>query len=493
MFRLLVEKELRDLLGTPRFVLTFAISALLIILAFFMGAKNYRLMEQRYQSAQQENNRQIESLTTEQWLMVSPTIFVPPSALAALVSGVSNDIGRSVPIQGRGELNLENSYFSDNTSAAVFRLLDLEFVFTIVFSLFAILFCYNAVNGEKEQGTLRLLFSNSLARDQYILGKIAGSFLALSLPLLIPILIGCLLFMLMGIPMTGDDWLRLAGIIVCGFLFFGVFVMISIFVSALTVRSSSSFILLLVVWILAILIIPRTAVLFAGRAVEVPSIDEISYQKRQLQSQLVQEDMKALAKALGGDSDGSSFSFEFSSEGTSQEEAQRQMEERMEKFRKTQEELADAREEKMANLSERLNTERYNRQRIQQQWAFGLSRLSPASAFTLAITNLAGTSLDAEDQFMQAAKDYQQTFRGFQEEKAGMSGGGGFMIVMRTEDDSAPPPEPIKSSDVPAFDYTPPQLSAIMPALALDVGLLIFFNLFFFAAAFVAFLKYDVR
>ncbi len=493
MFRLLVEKELRDLLGTPRFVLTFAISSLLIILAFFMGAQNYRHMESRYQSALQENQRQIESLTTEQWLMVSPTIFIPPSPLAALVSGVSNDIGRSVPVQGRGELNLENSYYSDDTAAAVFRLLDLEFVFTIVFSLFAILFCYNAINGEKEQGTLRLLFSNSLARDQYILGKIAGSFLALGLPLLVPILIGCLLFMLMGIPMTGDDWLRLAGIITCGFLFFGVFVMISIFISALTVRSSSSFIILLVIWILTILIIPRTSVLFAGRAIEVPSIDEISYQKRQLQMQLIREDMKALAKALGGDSDGDNISFSFSSEDDDPEEAQRKMQEQMEKFQKTQNELADAREEKMSELSEKLNTERYNRQRIQQEWAFGLSRISPASAFTLAITNLAGTSLESEDHFMEAVNTYQQTFRNFQEEKAGMSGGGGFMIVMRTDDEDQPEPEPIKISEVPAFDYEAPQLSSAIPSLALDAGLLVFFNLLFFAAAFVAFLRYDLR
>ncbi len=493
MFRLLVEKELRDLIGTPRFVLTFAISSLLILLAFFMGANNYRLMESRYDSARQESNRQIESLTTEQWVMVSPTLFVPPSALAALVSGVSNDIGRSVSIQGRGELNLENSYFSDNTAAAVFRLLDLEFVLTIVFSLFAILFCYNAVNGEKEQGTLRLLFSNSLARDQYILGKIAGSFLALGLPLLVPILIGCLLFMLMGIPMTGDEWIRLAGIVLCGFLFFGVFVMISILVSALTVRSSSSFILLLVIWILAILIIPRTAVLFAGRAVEVPSVDEISYQKRQLQMQLVQDDMKALAQALGGESDGGSMRFEFNEESENPEEAQRKMQERMEKFQQTQQELADARDEKMNSLSEKLNTERYNRQRVQQRWAFGLARISPTSPFTLAITNLAGTSLDAEDAFMEAARTYQQSFRTFQEKKAGMSGGGGFMIVMRTEDENHPEPEPINVSELPAFEYTPPQMASILPSLALDVGLLVFFNLAFFAAAFVAFLRYDVR
>lgn len=494
MFRLLVEKELRDLIGTPRFAVTFGVCALLILLAFFMGAQNYRMMESRYESAKAENVRQIESLTTEQWVMVSPTVFAPPSPLAALVSGVSNDIGRSVSVQGRGELNLENSYFSDDTAAAVFRLLDLEFVFTIVFSLFAILFCYNAINGEKEQGTLRLLFANSLARDQYILSKIVGSFLALGVPLLIPILIGSLLLIIMGIPMTGDDWIRLAALVGCALLYFGVFVMISIFVSALTNRSANAFILLLVIWIMSVLILPRAAVLYAGRAVEVPSIDDIAYQKRQLQTQLIRDDMKELAKAMGGESDGNSFSMSISEESDNPEEAQKRMQERMQNFQKTQAELADKRDEAMAELSDRLNTDRYNRQRLQQQWALGLSRLSPASAFTLAITTLAGTSLDAEADFMNAVNDYQQSFRTFQEEKAGMSGGGGFMIVMRTDEDGEEnEPEPIKASEIPAFEYKAKKMGEVVPALAIDAGLLMFFNVLFFAAAFVAFLRYDVR
>ena len=493
MFRLLVEKELRDVIGTPRFAVTFGVCAVLIILAFFMGAQNYRLMESRYNSARQENVRQIESMTTEQWVMVSPTVFVPPSPLAALVSGVSHDIGRSVSVSGRGELVLENSYYSDDTASAVFRLLDLEFVFTIVFSLFAILFCYNAVNGEKEGGTLRLLFSNSLARDRYILGKIAGSFLALGIPLLIPILIGCLLFMVMGIPMTGDDWLRLAGIIGCAMLYFGVFVMIAIFVSALTARSSSSFIILLVIWIMAVLVLPRAAVLYAGRAIEVPSIDDIAYQKRHLQSQLIQDDMKELARSMGGESDGGSISFSFNEESDDPDEARRRMQERMQQFQQKQQELADARDAKMAELSEKLNTERYNRQQVQQRWAFGLSRISPASAFTLAITSLAGTSMVAEEQFMESVNAYQRSFRSFQEEKAGMSGGSGFMIVMRTEGDDEPEPEQIDVSELPAFNYEAPPLKEIAPAVALDSGILVFFNVLFFAAAFVAFLRYDVR
>jgi ABC-type transport system involved in multi-copper enzyme maturation permease subunit len=493
MFRLILEKELRDLVGTPRFAATFGVCSVLILLAFFMGAQNYQLMQLRYESARQQNVTQMAGLTTDQWIQLSPTLLVPPQPLAALVSGVSNDIGRSVQIQGRGELALENSLFSDDTASAVFRLLDLEFVFTIVFSLFAILFCYNAVNGEKEQGTLRLIFSNAVPRDQFILGKIAGSFLALGIPLLIPILLGSLLFTAMGVPMSGDEWLRLAGIVVSGLLYFGVFLMISVFVSALNARSSSSFIWLLVIWILAVLVVPRAAVLFAGRAVEVPSIDDIAYQKRQKMMQMTGEDMKKLAAAMGGESDGTGFRMEINEESDDPEEAQRRMQEQMEKMMKLQREMGDERDKEMAALTHQLNTERYNRQQVQQRWAFGLARISPAAAFTMGITQLAGTSLDAEAHFMQAVADYQTTFKAFQEEKAGMSSGGGFMIAMRIDGEDAPKPEPIDVNEVPAFSYTPLTLADTLPAAVWNIGLLVLFNLIFFAAAFGAFVKYDLR
>ena len=494
MLKLLIEKELREQIGTPRFSITFGICSLLILLAFFMGAQNYRLMEARYNSSQQENVRQIEALTTDQWLMVEPTLFVPPNPLAALVSGVSNDVGRNVNVAGRGELTLENSLYSDDTSAAVFRLLDLEFVFTIVFSLFAILFCYNAINGEKEEGTLKLIFSNSLPRDKYLIGKVLGSLLGLGLPLLIPILLGCLIYRLMGVPMTGDDWIRLAAIIASGLLFFSVFVLISILVSTLTRRSSSSFILLLVVWILAVLVMPRAAVLFAGRSVEVPSVDDIAYQKRQLNTQLIYEDMQELARVMGGESSGGSIRFEFNEEAESQDEVQQRMEEQMQKFRETQTELANERDAKLQSLSNQLNTERRNKQLEQQRRALGLARISPASAFTLAITQLAGTSLASEDHFMEAAQRYQQSFKAFQEEKAGMSSGGGVMFIMRTEGEGEQEePEAIQASALPAFDYARPGIASVSSTLFLDLGVLAFFNLLLFASAFVAFLKYDVR
>ena len=186
MLKYIIEKELRDMISSTKFVVTFAICAVLILLAFYTGAQNYRVSQSQYQAAKTENLRQLEGLTD--WIMVRNfRIFLPPEPLAALVTGISNDIGRSVTVQGRGELATQDSRFSDEPVFAVFRFLDLDFIFQIVLSLFAILFAYDAINGEKERGTLRLTFANAVARAQYILGKIIGSFLALAVPLVLPV------------------------------------------------------------------------------------------------------------------------------------------------------------------------------------------------------------------------------------------------------------------------------------------------------------------
>ncbi len=64
--------------------------------------------------------------------------------------------------------------------------------------------------------------------------------------------------------------------------------------SSLTQHSSSSFLLMLVLWIFAVLIIPRTAVLVSGRAAEVPSVDRINYEKNKYMSQLWRDDREKM-------------------------------------------------------------------------------------------------------------------------------------------------------------------------------------------------------
>ena len=50
-------------------------------------------------------------------------IFLRPTPLASLVSGVSNDIGRTAVIEGRGNIPIEDSRYNEDPVYAIFRFL----------------------------------------------------------------------------------------------------------------------------------------------------------------------------------------------------------------------------------------------------------------------------------------------------------------------------------------------------------------------------------
>jgi ABC-type transport system involved in multi-copper enzyme maturation permease subunit len=471
MVRLIVVKELRDIIGSTKFAVSFGACAVLILLAFYAGGRNYQIGVEQYEAGKRESLRKLDGITD--WNEVrSSRIFLPPQPIASLVMGVSNDLGRNTEVQGRGELSAVDSRYGEEPIYAVFRFLDLDFIFQVVLSLFAILFAYDAINGEKEQGTLRLTFANSVPRAHYIAGKMAGSFLALGVPLLLPILLGALILFLLGIPMRLDDWVRLGLVVIAGYLYFGAFLAISLFVSTRTERSSSSFLISLVIWILSMMIIPRTAVLIAGRAVDVPSVDEISSQKSRFAMSLWQEDRKKMKDF-------------HAPEGTAPDKV-------MMEFQKFMSHIGEERDKKMQEFAGRLNEERRNKQKVQQQLSFGLARISPSAAFSLAATTISGTGMSLQDTYKRSSERYQRAFAEFITEKTGTAPSGGIVFRFRTND-TEERKKPINSNELPVYEFRQEPLAESLGSIAVDFGILSLISVLFFLGAFISFLRYDVR
>ncbi len=471
MLRLLITKELRDIIGSTKFAVTFGLCAILVLLVFVVGARTYQVAVNQNEAAVRENIRRLEGITD--WLHVRETrVFLPPQPLSALVTGISNDIGHTVTVQGRGELSAQDTRFGDDPMFAVFRTFDLDFLFQVVLSLLAILFSYDAVSGEKERGTLRLTFASPVPRHLYILGKLFGAYLALIIPLLVPMLIGALILPLMGVPMGTSEWIRLTLIIVTGFLYLGVFLSLSVAISALTNRSSTSFLVLLVLWIVIVLVVPRAAVMIAGRAVDVPSVDEVAAQKARFSAQLWTEDRDMMS------------GFTPTQKGSP--------EEMVNEFQQLMQRIADAREKKMREFGARLNEERRNKQEVQENLAFAIARLSPAACFSLAASRLAGTSLELKQHFLATAESYQKSYAEFMMAKTGINPGGG-MIMWRVEEENGKPPPVINPHEIPAFVYSPLTLADVGGKIMIEAGVLSLFVLVFMAGAVMAFLRYDVR
>ena len=470
MLKILIEKEIREIISSPKFMYTFIVCLILILLSFYSGASNHKLNLAHYEAAQAENLRSFEGI--KEWYRVQDNrIFLPPQALATLVSGVSNDIGRTIDVETRGEVIADDSRYNEEPAYAYFRFMDLEFIFIVVLALFAIMLGYDAISGEKEKGTLKLCLSNAIPRTTFLIGKFIGSFAVLSVSLIVTIGLGCLLLPAMGVHLSSQEWTRLALIVLAGLLYFGLFLAMSVMVSSFTQRTSTSFLVLLIIWISSTLILSRVAVLVSGRAVDVPTVDQIGYQKAMYATEQWKSFVKALDSYKAIDSDN--------------------MDEVMANFNRFMDSLSNAREEKLSLNRSKLNEQRYNKELERSGIAFALSRISPASSLTLATSELAGTSPHLKDKFYQQAKDYQTTFKEFLTEKTGMNVDGG--MIMITEDGSDEEKEPIDPTEIPQFVFQNDSLSDSFRKALPDFALLILFNCIFIAGAFISFNRYDAR
>ncbi|MCJ7582321.1 MAG: ABC transporter permease, partial [Candidatus Aminicenantes bacterium] len=261
MLRDIITKEIQDTIMSPKFVFTFLLCTILILISVYTGINNYQADQKEHSAAVALNRKNLDSQASYQTLAgVGVKINREPQVLSTIVSGVQEAVGRQATVNIAFDPNLVDSKYSSNPIFAVFGALDLTFIVKIVLSLFAILFTYDAIVGEKERGTLKLALSNKVPRDRLILGKAIGGFVSLLIPLVIPMVLGLIILMIYpNISLSGQDWGRLGLIFLMFLLYLSVFFTLGLFVSSRTSRSSTSFLVLLFIWVTFVTIIPKAA------------------------------------------------------------------------------------------------------------------------------------------------------------------------------------------------------------------------------------------
>ena len=70
---------------------------------------------------------------------------------------------------------------------------DWAFIIGYVLSLIAILFTFDAVSGERERGTLRLMLANPIPRHTVLIGKFLGALISINIPFALAVLMNLLL------------------------------------------------------------------------------------------------------------------------------------------------------------------------------------------------------------------------------------------------------------------------------------------------------------
>ena len=178
MLTQIIQKEIYNNLLNLRFVIACVVSLVLMISSIVVLTSNYEdeLSDYRNRVTTQDNFiDEFGHANRAGWiakLMQTPSHFQP------LVLGIDR------------EAQQEN--FVSNPIPVLFSRLDFVTIVTIIMSLMAILFSYNAVSGEREDGLLKLMLSTSLSRSAIILGKFIGGNLSLLVPFTIGVLAGLL-------------------------------------------------------------------------------------------------------------------------------------------------------------------------------------------------------------------------------------------------------------------------------------------------------------
>lgn len=487
MFATLVNKELRVLIISPKFIGTFLVCTLLILLSIFTGIREYRQSINRYESAARLAEQELDSRTT--WGRMSTKVYRAPDPMQIFVSGLEYDIGRWSEVSGQTSAKLKNSAYADEPIYALFRVTDFAFIVQFILSLFAILFTYNAVNGEREDGTLRLVFSNAVSRAQYLMAKCTGAWLGLVVPISIPILLGILIINFSGIPLMPDHWIRIGMLMLLSLILFSFFIVLGVFISSLTKHSSVSFLVSLILWIFFVLIIPRGGIMSAGNLVNVPRVAEIESQISGFAKESWEEFFQGFEKRQG----------EYHKKlGIKTDEI---TDEYLWTVMQWEDSLRHEVEEKINQYDIKLHQDLQQRKTKQENLALTLSRFSPASAYQLGVVSLAGTDLYLKRRYEESINTYRNQFNDYVKKKQAETGDTGYRMIALTLSDSNSnfavagdrKKGALDLSDRPEFQPPRPTLTEAISMAIIDFGLLAIYTVLTFMGSFIAFLRYDLR
>ena len=465
----LVRKELLDHMLSLRFAIACVVCLLAFLLSFGLMTRDYREAMSTYNMNRTMHRNELLQIS-EPWILSSGRMVDRPlNVLNVLVKGISGELTESVRVR-HGSVDFPE-VGEQVPVAALFSEVDFVFIVGVIMSLLALTFAYDAVSGEYEPGTLKVLMSYSIPRDMVILAKWIGGFLALVGPFALAFSAGLLIAAMTPEVDPGfEDGLSIVSLFLLAMLYIGAIYTLGLLVSCRTQTTSTSITVLLLLWLVLILAVPNMAPVVTTQLVPIPSMESLAREKKELAVDRQRQMRKMVAAEQ---------------ERTGAEQV---WEDSL--FRQEMRVFDEETERELKKLEEGYDAQ------VQEQtrWSGVIARASPLTSFNLAAYDLAAAGIEQEFRFVEALKTYSDTWSEYAEQKAqafqkhmeqaGRSGEG-----FRRRDMEA---LKVDVSDYPRFEFEHMPLADRLALIWVDVLLLLLWNAVFFMAAYISFLRYEI-
>ena len=498
MLRTLIYQELLNHLMSARFFAAVVITILLVVANTYVLIAAHEERVSDYNRKESMNSEQINTIPT--YSSFSLGVERPPTPLSIFSAGLETRYGSNIKIllsvvptlsDSKEPLGLNNPYLY------LFSYIDLVFIFQVILSLLALLFAYDAIVGDREAGTLRLVMSHPVRQGTILSAKYIAAMVCLLLPVLMSLLMVIIQCTLAPSLQLGiGDYTRIGGIFLTTILYLSVFYLIGLLISTTTRRTPTSLMFCFFLWVILVLIYPNWS-RFALNPVGNMVAEKISTEKQitQILEETEREERQFLANSpLDGKppvfrSLFGNVSFGSGSEDVWQipfytiegefKNAADPLVPHFQRFHEFAARLRIRNAEKIGLSRQQLAVQTLLRQ---AQWDERLMKLSPAGLYMFATAAWARTDLDTMVNYIQAAQAYRRTLIDHFENKD----------VFRSLQWSATNQGSIDWSSLPRFRFERADVGANAQRALPDMFLLFLTNIILFVATFMIFIKIEV-
>ncbi|MHC4455736.1 MAG: ABC transporter permease subunit [Planctomycetota bacterium] len=472
MIRQIIYKEILGNLLSLRFILSLLLIISLFGIAGFVFVGKYKQQSQDYWK---KTNKNLAALSEEsgqlyELAFYEQNIYSKPKPLIFCAEGYEKSLPNCFRFnvftadlpEVKGRSNFTLPHFSN---------IDWVFIISLVLSFVALVFTYDIICGEKAAGTLRQMLAGSIARHKILLGKYFSTMFTLGISLLLGLSVSLIIVISSkDVAINAGEWLQILIIIFLSFLYLSIFVLLGIFISSRVAYSANSVVILLLVWVGSVILIPSLGRIISDVTCKRPTQVELEERLEEADEQ-IWSNTERFGKNAG------SFSSELSSPINNPPARAR---------------LQNA----STNAKNQVLGEHHNKMLNQAFAGRNFTCVSPAVIYQRASEVIAGTGISHCVNLYQQIRRYQADLKEYVRSKDAEDPDSLHLLNPGYETAQywkAISHKPVDFDTVPKFQEQDISLLESLQLAIWDIGLLVLFNLVFFAAAFVSFLKYDVR
>ena len=457
----ITKRELYNNLNSLRFALTTVLLLALMVTNAVKHMREHPTRVQKYHDAVTESMNQLTSRADDSLYKLahegpgmlykkpSPLHFCAAGGETLLPDRVDSAYHRSFWKLQYPDTNVNMKNVGPDVSQ-----IDWVFIIGYILSLIALIFTFDAISGEREHGTLRLMLANSIPRHTVLIGKFLGALISTSIPFILAVLVNLLMLSsASAVHLNIQAWGRMGIILFIALLYTCLFLALGLLVSARVQRSAVSLVILLLTWVTFVVFMPST-----------------------------------LASLASGFSSSMARHEYFDRYGQSYHKLRRTW--RYAWYRSNDEKMLRIRGEwhtKMAISEERVNGAYLTFKISQVQRARTITSISPAALLQHLLEAFAGTGLDRHQQFIENVQRYAREYREFVVDME--RGDPESRHIMGVREGMSQ--KPIDPEAVPRFEDTL-DLNRDFNTAATKLLLLTLFVLVLMAGAYLAFVRVEV-